>query len=95
MLLDLGSWQAVCVQVIRREGERLGFLIHDVYKASTGTWYVRLRHTFGGPLAVVRLSDHRSRAIGGSVRVLSIVQARTGRLLQLRAFLSRCVPLRP
>lgn len=85
MLFDLVAWQASCVQVIKREVEGLGGFIEQVYKASTGTWYVRV--CVGEGKAAIRLSDHRSRSIGGNRRLLSIVRRSSGRLRQVRTFL--------
>jgi hypothetical protein len=87
MLFDLVAWQAACVQVIKREAEALGGFIEQVYKASTGTWYVRV--VVNGRKCSVRLSDHRARAVSWNNRhLLSIVRRSTGKLRMVGAFLA-------
>jgi len=88
-MFDYTTWKLAAVEVIRTEAHKLGLCIHQVFKASTGTWYVRICEAPDGRLvAAVRLSDHRSRAVTASNRrLLNIVFKAPGRLRDVPAFL--------
>lgn len=87
-MLDFVGWQTAAVEVIRTEAHRIGLAVHQVFKASTGSWYVRICEAPEGRIvAAVRLSDHRSRTIGRNRRLLSIVRQAPGRLREVGQFL--------
>lgn len=99
MLFDLSAWQAACVQVIKREAEARCMIIRNVFKAATGTWYVRVQ-VMRGEVCTIRLADHRSSQAQqpGNWRLLSIRRGATGRLRSVGAWLDAVadrVGLRP
>jgi hypothetical protein len=90
MLTGLVAWQAAAVQFIRREAREVGFWIDGVYKASSGSWYVRLIHGTWPDRrrVVVRLSDHPPGARAVGRRVYCVDRRRPDRLRYLGRFLA-------
>jgi hypothetical protein len=85
-VLDYFTWRDLAAAFVRCRAAVLGWRVHAVRVASTGSLYVDLRRP--GGVAVVRLSDHRpGRSRERRDSMLSVRQRATCRLADLDAFL--------
>jgi hypothetical protein len=91
-MISYNQWLDLATAYVRVIAEDRGWWLKLVINCQTGSRYLKLSHVDRKGCRV-RLSDHRSMAIGGQQRVFSVRRVATLRLGELEAFLA-LVPFR-